>query len=974
MAQETRARTITRGVRSPLGRCGHAVRVSRALVSPPTPPARRERASSRRGRAGATVTTAFRWGVALVGVTVSPRALASAPASPTTSPTESPADDPVSRIVPPVAEGDLVVEYPPELALEPVPPAGDVVVKFVIGKDGVVKNAEVERSLHPRLDAIARDAVLARRWTPATLDGQPVEILTRATVPFAPPPPRVDTQDPDEPTGPGANDAAIGDATPDDAAKGPVRLRGRVLEAGERTPIEGATITIVDAPADATVGKVRKRDFAAKVDPAWMVTMRAATDGGFAARGVLPGRGATTSGKVRVVVLAPGFERLEVVENVAAGEALTVDYYLVRASDNPYRTVVRTDRGEREEVARRSITPVEIGSLPGTQGDALKALQNFPGVARAPFGIGLLAIRGTGPNDSAVFLGGHEIPQLFHFGGLTSVFNADLLERIDFVPGNFDSRYGDALGGIVDVRPRKGRRDGFHGYVDSDVFDTGVLMEGPVGKGSIAASARRSYIDLILPAVLPDDAGIDLTLAPRYWDYQLLFDYPLGGGNFGVRAFGSDDRLELVSSDANDVSQDARDRFESVTYFHRADLLYEKRQGPWEFSIIPSYRYDYISLGLGTAVQLAIGAHNINNRVDISRRLSRKAELRVGTELRTAFFDVAVTAPPVTPGFGPPSTAQLLTTKVTGTLVTPAVYTTIVINATPTFTLLPGVRWSYYAGAYKSGSVEPRLRASWQVADRTTLKAGVGMYNQAPQPVEFSDVFGNPRLGLERAVQSSIGVTQTFRQGFSIDATGFFTYIWDEVAQSPRIVRREDGTVGPETFANTQRGRTYGLEILARKELTRRLFGWVAYTAIRSERQPRPGEPYAIADFDQTHILTLIAVVRLPRNWQFGGRFRLVSGNPNTPVVGAAYDSAQGSYVPINGKVNSERFPTFHQLDLRIDKSWVWRRSKLTLYLDVQNVYNRQNVEFWNYSYDFTQRMPIAGLPIIPSLGIKVQW
>ena len=95
--------------------------------------------------------------------------------------------------------------------------------------------------------------------------------------------------------------------------------------------------------------------------------------------------------------------------------------------------------------------------------DALKALQNFPGVARAPFGIGLLAIRGTGPNDSAVFLGSHEIPQLFHFGGLTSVFNADLLERIDFVPGNFDSRYGDAVGGIIVVRPRKPKTDGFHG-------------------------------------------------------------------------------------------------------------------------------------------------------------------------------------------------------------------------------------------------------------------------------------------------------------------------------------------------------------------------------------------------------------------------------------------------------------------------------------------------------------------------------
>jgi len=573
-----------------------------------------------------------------------------------------------------------------------------------------------------------------------------------------------------------------------------------------------------------------------------------------------------------------------------------------------------------------------------------------------------------------VFLGSHEIPQLFHFGGLTSVFNADLLERIDFVPGNFDSRYGDALGGIIDVRPRKPRKDGFHGYIDSDVFDTGVLMEGPVGKGSIAGSARRSYIDLLVPVLVPDDAGLDLTLAPRYWDYQLLFDYPLGGGDFGIRAFGSDDRLTLVASDPNDVSTDDRNRFESVTYFHRADLVYEKRKAGWEFLIVPSYRYDYFQLGLGSLVKIGIGAHNLDNRVEISRRLSRRAELRVGTELRAAFFDVAVTSPPPSTGFGPPPSSSVLTTRVQGTTVTPSVYTTFVLSPTPSFTLYPGVRWTWYAGFYKRGSVEPRLRAAWQVADRTTLKAGVGMYNQAPQPVEFSDVFGNPRIGLERAVQTSVGVTQTFPRGFSLDGTAFFTYLWDEVAQSPAIVRRADGVVGPEVFANSQVGRTYGLEILARKELTRRLFGWVAYTLNRSERKPRPGEPYAVADFDQTHILTLIAVVRLPKNWQVGGRFRLVSGNPNTPVVGASYDSSQGGYLPINGKLNSERYPAFHQLDLRVDKNFVWRRVKLAIYLDVQNVYNHQNVEFWNYSFDFSQRAAIAGLPIIPSLGTKLEW
>src|SRR5690606_11179096 len=151
------------------------------------------------------------------------------------------------------------------------------------------------------------------------------------------------------------------------------------------------------------------------------------------------------------------------------------------------------------------------------QGDALKAIQNFPGVARAPFGIGLLVIRGSDPTDSAVFLGEHEIPQLFHFGGLTSVLNADVISQIDYIPGNFDARYGDAIGGVIDVKTRPGRRDGYYGYVDSDLFDTGVMVEGPVGKGSFVLSGRRSYIDLLLPAVLPDDAGLEVAVASRYY-------------------------------------------------------------------------------------------------------------------------------------------------------------------------------------------------------------------------------------------------------------------------------------------------------------------------------------------------------------------------------------------------------------------------------------------------------------------------
>lgn len=879
----------------------------------------------------------------------------------------APADDPIARIIPPKLEGSIAVEYPEALAKQEDPPRGDVVVSLVVGVDGVPIEVKVVQSLHPELDALTIEAVSKLRWTPATLDGEKVEIATQLAVPWNPPAAPKPTPEPEPEPEPDTapTDASIDHDTTDDP-KLPERLTGTILEAGQRTPIAGATIIIVPVPDSTELGRVKKRDYTELPTPKWQATRRADTEGRFSARGL-------ESVRVRVVVLAPGFERIEYIEQLTATQSIEVKYYLQRLPDNPYRTVVRSTREQREEVARRTITPAEIGNLPGTQGDALKAIQNFPGVARAPFGLGLLAIRGTGPNDSAVFIGHHEVPLLYHFGGLTSVFNADILERIDFVPGNYDTRYGDALGGIIDVQPRKGRRDGYHGYIDSDIFDAGFLVEGRLGKGSFAIAARRSYIDVLLPAFIPDDAGISLSVAPRYWDDQILFDYPVAGGNLSLRIFGSSDKLKLVAADPNEIETDDRDRFETSQYFHRADLVFTKKSGPWSFLITPSYRYDSLDFGISDVFQFDLGVHNLTLRAEIAHRLSKRATWRVGTEVRAGRFRVDVDAPPFAAQMGG-STGTQLQTKQTGWFTIPAVYSTVDLEPHERVTISPGIRASYVSGAIARAAMEPRIRGAVQVAKQTTLKAGVGMVTQAPQPVESSVVYGNPAVGLERGVQTSFGVSQNLPLAITIDGTAYFTYLYDEIAPSVDLVRRPDGTVGPEVFANTQSGRSYGLEVLARKQLTGSLFGWVAYTIGRSERREAPGEPLRITNFDQTHILTLVAVWKLPKNWQIGGRFRLVSGNPYTPESRGPLDAQTGTYLSIPGAINSRRMPTFHQLDIRIDKAWVFRKVKLSLYLDVQNVYNRQNPEFVNYAYDFSTFQYIPGLPIIPSIGTKLEF
>src|SRR5262249_49275111 len=143
-------------------------------------------------------------------------------------------------------------------------------------------------------------------------------------------------------------------------------------------------------------------------------------------------------------------------------------------------------------------------------------------------------------------------------------------------------------------------------------------------------------------------------------------------------------------------------------------------------------------------------------------------------------------------------------------------------------------------------------------------------------------------------------------------------------------------------FVNGGQGRVYGLELAVRMQpnpalLGGRFLAYLSYTLSRSERRDHPTDKWDLFDFDQTHILTVSGVYRLGRGWEAGATFRLVSGNPDTPVIGATLNTISGQYSPIYGLLNSTRNPLFNRLDIRVEKKWTFDRWKLALYLDVQN-------------------------------------
>ena len=132
-----------------------------------------------------------------------------------------------------------------------------------------------------------------------------------------------------------------------------------------------------------------------------------------------------------------------------------------------------------------------------------------------------------------------------------------------------------------------------------------------------------------------------------------------------------------------------------------------------------------------------------------------------------------------------------------------------------------------------------------------------------------------------------------------------------------------------------------------------------------------PDQPWRLFSSDQTNILTILGSYKLPRGYQVGVRFRYVTGNPYTPVKQAYFNASTGDYVSLPGDLFSQRLSAFHQLDVRFDKTWTFNRWRLSVYLDIQNLYNYRSEESRQYNFNFTQSQPVTGLPFVPDLGIR---
>ena len=660
---------------------------------------------------------------------------------------------------------------------------------------------------------------------------------------------------------------------------------------------------------------------------------------------------------------------------VKTGETLSLKLYVTK-SGYTLDEIVIVGKKETEAAAKQEISKEELTGVPGANNDAVRVVENMPGVAQTSvmgFGGGDgLVIRGTGPENSAYLFNGFGIPQLFHFGSMMSIINSELIQDVAYYPGGYPVRYGNALGGVVELTSRHPRTDRIGGVADLGTYASFVMFEGPAGhNASWAGAVRRSFIDFILPEVIPEDEA-SFTLAPRFYDYTGLFEYKINDQhNLQFTALGSNDAMGLIGNpDPDDPF--SGDSFDATLNWHRADAVWNWKPGE-RFANTMAVNFLYIedSFNFGPGMFVKFADYVPTFRDDLSAHVGSWNEIRAG--IAGSWENMAISLDVVhPPKEGDPSaslsTDDRLAKQQEFSGISGAVYVDDVMQPAQWVQLVPGVR-ADYLDYHSKLTADPRLNVNFFPTNQATIKTAAGIYHQFPSGDELMEDFGNPELKSEVAYLGSLGLGYDFGQGYELDVQGYYKRLDDLVAGT------EAGAAEP--YENTGIGYVYGAELLARKKLLDRFFGWVSYTYSVSKRKDRPDSDWRYFDQDQTHNFIIMASYMFGQNkqWRLGGKWQYTTGFPYTAIDGAIYSADTDSYIPIYSDViNGRRNKDFHQLDLRLDKLWIFNTWTLNTYLDIQNVYFNQYPFGYMYNFDYTKRKLVSFPAFMPSIGAQARF
>jgi outer membrane receptor for ferrienterochelin and colicin len=622
---------------------------------------------------------------------------------------------------------------------------------------------------------------------------------------------------------------------------------------------------------------------------------------------------------------------------------------------------------EESPVSLRTIGIDEIEKNPGGNRDISKVIQSYPGVSSTPAFRNDIIVRGGGPGENKFYIDGVEIPNLNHFatqgasGGPVGIINVDFIREVNFYSGAFPASRGNAMSSVLEFNQREASEKlKFRGTVGAS--DLAVAVEGPLTKKTtFMASVRRSYLQFLFKA-------IGLPFLPTYNDFQFKFKTKINS------------KTELSFIGLGALDQFTLNTQANKTEEQRYLLGYLPVNNQWNYTFgavlkhfNPSGNDTYVlsqnklnnteikyrdNIEQPDLLTLDYSSYELESkfRYEHNYRSATDTKLNYGIDLQycnyfNRTFRKSFTGNiPVTidyrssTGFAKYAAFGQVSHAFMGRLLD----------------LSFGLRadGNSYSGEMSNpfNQLSPRLSASYLLTTGTSLNFNIGRFAQVPSytTLGYRDLNGslvNKTNGIKYIQVNHLVAGIEFRPSDNSQFTveGFYKKYNDypfSVRDSVSLASKgaDYGIYGDEAVMPISRGNAYGVEILGRVKKFKGINAVLTYTYVRSEFTDKSGK-YIPSSWDNRHLLTLTATRTFKKSWDVGLRWRYIGGAPYTPwdaersAIKKAWDSQGIGYLDYS-KFNTERLRAFHQLDLRVDKSWYYNKWSLMLYFDVQNAYN----------------------------------
>jgi hypothetical protein len=636
---------------------------------------------------------------------------------------------------------------------------------------------------------------------------------------------------------------------------------------------------------------------------------------------------------------------------------------------------VSGDRFRRPEPgvpAQQTLGSAELQNLRGVvTDDALRAVQVLPGVATGDDFRSEFSVRGSDFAHLHFTVDGFATPFLMHMvraveeranTGSVAMINSDVLEEVTLLNAGYTQRSGNRTGAELSFTMREGSRD--RTLVRASVSGTSasVTAEGPIGKskrGSWLVSGRKSYLDLLIDRL--SDEGLSFGFA----DAQAKLRYDISTRqSVALTLVAGDSRLREVPERADETDLFVGNNASAVvigtwrTSFRKA-LVTAAFMGA--SNAFDNHADAGVNLEEGTTDQAAVRA---DVRVDLRPGASLESGLLVEYVDEFQFRQREV------------GSEMVPTNLYRADAVRHGTYGKISLDLGRRVMVSPGVRVDYWELTNET-TASPWLQAELRLPRQVTLRAAGGLYQQFPDFEEVSGAFGGQDMRPERAVHTDVSLEHRISA-----ATRFQLTLYNR--QDDDMIRRpgaETRLVGDRlvrgsptaTYANRTEGHARGIELLLQRSSPTALSGWLSYAYGRNRyRDTLTGEVYW-GDLDQRHTLNAYAFYRFSHRFSVSGKLRMGS---NFPIPG--YYRSEGDTYLLTDLRNTARLPGYARLDLRANRTFDWPRKRLTLFVEVLNVLNRENVRFDPPRINTTTR-EVTSLfdslvPVVPSAGVLFEF